>query len=273
MFYFNQESAPPPRTEEDIEQLAKIVRFRKSIQDKGLYREYSNHKEFVDHARRDLTSVLINWDRPGGRGFATEPSSVSVQHWPIWRDASVAGRMAGQTVEAALFCSAKHSVEFMTISGRSVFNSSVEFEIKNKSKDFILRLFLFDWNSPHFEAKMRDERRYANDEIEMARRKARDIAEQFLLLAQVVNSRIEIKLYSEYPTWRLLIVDGERAYIGHYPRDKRGYEGSMTLVESDDKTGLFYPANQYFNTRWDASGTALQQSDARLQLISRTGNG
>jgi hypothetical protein len=266
MFYFNQESAPPPRTEEDIDQLTKIVRFRKSIQDKGLYREYSNHKEFIDHARRDLTSVVINWDRSGSRNLAIGPTPLSVQHWPIWRDANVAGRMPGHTVEAALFYSAKHSVEFMTISGRSVFNGSMDSAIKSKSKDFILRLFLFDWNSPYFNAKMRDERRHTSDEIEMARRKARDIAEQFLLLSQVVDSRIEIKLYSEYPTWRLLMVDGERAYVGHYPHDKRGYEGPMSLVESDDKTGLFYPFHQYFNTRWDASGPVLQHGDTRLQL-------
>jgi hypothetical protein len=270
LFYFSQESGPPPRSAEELEQLTAVLRFRQSIQDQGLFKEFSNHKEFVDYARRDLTSVVINWDRPPEVDRATEPSFFTVRHWPIWRDASVAGRMPGHTVEAALFNNAKHSIEFMTISGRSVFNSSLESVIKSKPNGFVFRLFLFDWNSSYFDAKMRDERRHTKDEIEMARRKARDIAEQFLMLSRVSDARIEIKLYAEYPVWRLLIVDGGHAYVGHYPRDKRGYEGPMTLLESDNKTELFYPIHQYFATRWDAAGALLQYGDVRLRLHSES---
>jgi hypothetical protein len=268
MFYFNQASAPPPRTTDEVDQLAKVLKFRQSIQDKGLHHEYSGRQEFLDRVRRDLTSVIINWHQSQKTTRAIEPSSITLQHWPIWRDAAISGSMPGQTVEATLLSNARHSVEFMTISGRSVFNGSLESAIKSKSKGFVFRLFLFDWNSPYFDAKMRDERRLTREEIEMARRKARDIAEQFLLLSRVTDARIEIKLHSEYPVWRLLIVDNEQAFVGHYPRDKRGYEGPMTLLQSEDSSGLFYPICQYFATRWDAAGAVLDHGDPRFRLES-----
>ena len=180
--------------------------------------------------------------------------------------ASVYGRTPTESAETALYRTAKHSVKFMTISGRSIYNGAVETALKDKPPEFFVRLLLFDWNSPHFSRKMRDERRQTNIEIELARLKARDIARQFLLLSRGRHVRIEIKLYADYPVWRLLIVDSQFGSVGYYLPDKRGYEGPMTLFESTDETGLFYPFNQYFETVWEASGGTLQDGDARFEL-------
>lgn len=266
MFYFNQEIGPPPRHEEELEQLLKVVRFRKAIAQHGLYREYSDHQEFLNYVRQDLTSVLVTWPLSHTGKLGAEPTSVRTQVWPVWRDARVPGRAPGESVETALCRAAKHSVKFMTVAGKSISNTRVQNILKSKPRDFDMKLLLFDWNSPQFVAKMRDEGRRTAADVENNRESATDVAERFLRLARLCPIHFEIKLYSQYPVWRLLIADIDRAYTGYYLPEKRGYEGPMVLFESSDETGLFYPVNRYFDFLWEESGCPLQLGDSRFEL-------
>jgi hypothetical protein len=267
LFYFNRESGPPPETEADIEQLAKVIRFREALSDKALFREYDSSSSFLNYLRRDLTSVLRTWDQAMGDLARDAPSSLRAQFWPIWRDANLDGRAAHERVESCLYRSARSCVKFMTISGRSIYSSEVEETLARKPKDFTMKLLLFDWNSPHFEAKMRDERRQILDDVGAARVKGRNIAQEFVQLSETVQCSLQVKLYSDYPVWRLLIVDHRQAHTGYYPRDKRGYEGPMFLFESSDETGLFYPMNQYFDVLWETAGEPLRSDDHRFELL------
>ncbi len=261
MFYFNQESAPPPRTEGELEQISRVLRFRGAIGDKGLYREYHHHDGFVASIRQHLTSVVLNWGGAPGPKNITEPTPVGARYWPVWRDARVEDRGADESLEGAVYRNAKASVKFLTISGRSIYTNQIETCLKGKPRGFAMKLLLFDWRSPHFAAKMRHERRETETEIDMARRKAQDVAEQFLCLAQGFQLDLQVKLYSEYPVWRLLIADEDRAYTGYYLPNKRGYEGPLLLFESSDASGLFYPVKQYFDILWDASYGPVRLGD------------
>jgi hypothetical protein len=129
-----------------------------------------------------------------------------------------------------------------------------------------MKLLLFDWNSPHFTAKMKDERRLTATEIGMARQRARDIARSFVALADGLDLQLHIKLYSEYPVWRTLIVDASKAYAGYYLPGKRGYEGPMAVFDASDETGLYLPLNQHFDRLWDASGAPLRAGDSRFEI-------
>ncbi len=58
LFYFCQQSFPPPRTKEEVEQLGKVVEFRAEISNKGLIAEYADHDGFADVIRPHLLLVL-----------------------------------------------------------------------------------------------------------------------------------------------------------------------------------------------------------------------
>ena len=58
MFYFCQASFPPPRTKEEVEQLAKVVEFRDELSKKGLVADYTEHNSFADVIRPHLLLVL-----------------------------------------------------------------------------------------------------------------------------------------------------------------------------------------------------------------------
>ena len=192
--------------------------------------------------------------------------SVEAQCWPIWRDAFPASRAPGESLEAMLYREAQGSIKFMTISGRSIYDGDVEEALASKPSTFTMKLLLFDWNSSHFLAKMRDERRKTKTDIELARHKASDIARSFLNLADDHDINVQIKLYKEYPVWRMIIVDENRAHVGYYPPGKRGYEGPLFLFDADARAGLFYPVNRQFDVLWSRSGEPLARRDQRLRV-------
>ena len=112
---------------------------------------------------------------------------------------------------------------------------------------------------------MRDERRTSEVEIELAAEKACGVAENFLKMGRLYELNLEIRLYSEYPVWRYMIIDNEFVYLGYYPRDKRGYEGPMFIHRKDEAGSLFYPVDQHFNRLWDQSAPSLTLKDLRLK--------
>lgn len=58
LFYFCEEPSPPPQTVEEVEQLRKVVEFRKRIEGRGLTWRYGAHAEFKDVIRLHLVKVL-----------------------------------------------------------------------------------------------------------------------------------------------------------------------------------------------------------------------
>lgn len=58
MFYFSAALVPVPRSDEDIAQLQRVVKFRREVAAHGLVWEYDNAVAFPDVVRPHLTSVL-----------------------------------------------------------------------------------------------------------------------------------------------------------------------------------------------------------------------
>lgn len=58
LFYFCQQSFPPPRTKEEVEQLGKVVDFRDELTKKGLVADYADHESFADVIRPHLLLVI-----------------------------------------------------------------------------------------------------------------------------------------------------------------------------------------------------------------------
>jgi Domain of unknown function (DUF4062) len=267
LFYFNEEKAPLPSSQEEVAQLSKVLSFRGNLEKLGLVKGYQNKRDLLKQVRRDLTTVLR---QKGNVEVATEKprkAASSADYWETWRDASLESRLAGERVEATIYRSARASVDFLTISGRSIYSGIVEEILSQKPATFSIRLLLFDWNSPEVPEKMRAERRENEVMIDMARHTANSIARQFLLLAEGLNLSLKIKLYREYPVWRLLIADKKVAYLGYYPNGKRGYEGPMFVLNSSDSSSLFAPVSHYFDVLWKKSGKLLTRDDERFRLL------
>lgn len=272
MFYFRQSLDRMPGSEEEVAQLGEVVKFRREIDQLGMTRKYHDYDEFVELFRRDLTAVVLRWRAPAPeeeREFEeAREKTTALPWWPVWRDAFLPQRSKGERTEAFLYRAATRSIKFMTISGRSIFTGDVEDTLREKSRAGLsIRLLLFDWNSSWFPAKMRDERRETELDIDMARRKARTNAQQFLMLTGMPNLDLQIRLYREYPVWRLLVVDEAAAYLGYYPAGMRGYEGPMFIFKKDHELGLFNPVNQYFDMLWQRCGDNLRRDDPRLELL------
>ncbi len=68
MFYFCQAPAAPPRTQQEMEQLTRVVTFRDRLADLALVWEYAEHSDFLDtvrpHLLRGLMRVLTPSERP-----------------------------------------------------------------------------------------------------------------------------------------------------------------------------------------------------------------
>jgi len=269
LFYFREGNAPPPNTQEEVEQLSKVLTFRGMIEKLGLVKKYKTKQQLVNLVRRDLTKVLRSMDNGAPVIAPTKAARVASagDYWEIWRDASIESRLDGEQVEATIYRSAQKCIDFLTISGRSIYSGNVEEILAEKPKNFRMRLLLFDWNSPELPDKMRDERRENEVMINLARDKANSIAKQFLVFADGLGLSLKIKLYQDYPVWRLMIADTKTAYLGYYPHGKRGYEGPMFVFSANDKASLFAPVSHYFDVLWKKSGKALTIDDERFQML------
>jgi Domain of unknown function (DUF4062) len=58
LFYFCRQNYPADLDEPDLEQLAKVFRFRKELKSRGLVGSYDSHAAFADTVRPDLVRVL-----------------------------------------------------------------------------------------------------------------------------------------------------------------------------------------------------------------------
>ncbi len=268
LFYFKEGKDNLPNTQEEVEQLSKVLTFRGTVEKLGLVKRYNTKQKLLSLVRRDLTKVLSELDNGAAvESKKVEKLSSAGDYWEIWRDASLESRVTGEGVEASIYRSAQNTVDFLTISGRSIYSGKVEEILSEKPKTFSMRLLLFDWNSPELPEKMRAERRENEVMINMARRKANAIAREFVLFAEGLRLPLKIKLYREYPVWRLLIADSKTAYLGYYPDGKRGYEGPMFVFSASDTSSLFAPVSHYFNVLWKKSGKPLEIDDERFEIL------
>lgn len=69
LFYFNRAATATPRTTDELDQLAKVVRFREELNDKGLIWEYDGPGSFADVVRPHLTEVIGNLIRVHASGI------------------------------------------------------------------------------------------------------------------------------------------------------------------------------------------------------------
>lgn len=270
LFYFNKELAPLPTSKEEMGQLSAVLTFRDTIEKLGLVKEYAGRDELCQFVRRDLTTVIKRFGSAPVSPVkvpAVKKAPIEGDYWEVWRDAALEERLPGETVASTVYRTAQHSIKYLTISGRSIYSGNIEEILSQKPATFNMKLLLFDWNSPQLPAKMRDERRNSDVLIELARQKANSIARQFLFFAQSLQLNLEIKLYREYPFWRILIADNVKAYMGYYPKNKRGYEGPMFVFDADDNSTLFHPVNYYFDRLWAQAGNPLTPDDARFNLL------
>jgi hypothetical protein len=251
LFYFCT-SPFYPRTRDERDQFDRVMNFKNKLAKIGMFKEYQG-EGFESKFRQDMTRLLTNWSEPVRLPGSTT-KVIQGECWDIWRDAYSPERNGSERVEAYLYKQANYEVKFMTISGRSIFCSNVEEAVLSHNPDvFKLRLLLFDWNSPCFAEKMQDERRRTDIEIGMAKERAKDVAKQFLTLAEKTGIDLQVRLYQEYPVWRIMVLDEKIAYAGYYPNNKRGYEGPMLSFKKGDPRGLFHPINQYFDKLWEVS--------------------
>jgi len=63
LFYFSRVPSLPNDYDEAM-QLAKVMGFKKTLQEKGLIRDYQNAEEFSDLLREHLVKVLQEWFKP-----------------------------------------------------------------------------------------------------------------------------------------------------------------------------------------------------------------
>ena len=268
LLYFKEGKGDLPDTPEEVEQFSKVLTFRSTVEKLGLVKRYNTKQKLLSLVRRDLTKVLRELGNgPASESKKAEKLASAGDYWEIWRDASLESRILGEGVEASIYRSAQKTIDFLTISGRSIYSGKVEEILSEKPKTFSMRLLLFDWNSPELPEKMRAERRENEVMIDMARRKANTIAKEFLLFAEGFRLSLKIKLYREYPVWRLLIVDSKTAYLGYYPDGKRGYEGPMFVFSASDTSSLFPPVSHYFDVLWKKSGKPLKIDDDRFTML------
>lgn len=251
LFYFRTDMFYPSTGDRQA-QFGRVTDFKNRLKGLGLFTEYKS-KEFESKFRQDMTYLLTNWNKLPVVLPESERKVVQGEGWEIWRDAFAPERNGSQRVEAYLYKQANSVVKFMTISGRSVFCNDVEEAIASRNPDlFKFRLLLFDWDSDCFTEKMKDERRQ-EDMIDNAKEKAKDVAKQFLMIGENMRMDVQVRLYKEYPVWRIMILDETIAYVGYYPPNKRGYEGPMFSFRKTNPLGLFYPINQYFDKLWEVS--------------------
>jgi hypothetical protein len=267
MFYFNVSTQIMPDSSA-LEQYSKVLQFKENLKEKALCKDYDGVNQFADMFRRDLIRVMLEIKGTKVQDIIPEVSLINkyeYHYYSVWRDALFENKRQGERVESYLYRSAKKNVKFMTISGRSIFSGDVEDVLKGRGKEFKLQILLYDWMADDFDDKMKAERRTTVPEIERARRKAKEIAREFCDLGTHCDLKLQIKLYKEYPIWRMLIVDEQIAYVGYYPLNKRGYEGPMFVFKKENELSLFYPTNDYFDWIWKNSGDILTKDDPRLQ--------
>ena len=266
LFYFGQ-PLQRFRSRGELDEMGRVLRFKTEVEGLALTSEYDGRREFTRKLRKHLTNLLLEWSKESARSQRATEGSVVLPYWEVWRDAAVGRRGPGMRTEAGLYASATRSIDFMTISGRSIYSGDVEEILREKSgTDLRVRLLLFDWNSPWVRAKMEDERRRTTAEIELAREKAQSIARQLLKASAEGGIDLQIRLYQEYPVWRFIVIDERKAYVGFYPEGKRGYEGPLFVVEKETAGGLLQPIMQLFETTWESSGVSLALDDRRLDL-------
>ena len=277
MVYFKSPRSAKRGRKHRNEQKRELETFQQQIRSKILFRYFYDANNFEELFRRDLAEVLKLL--PDRKPTAQPPASIQLtttaltdverkyqcKYWPVWQNAFWSSRPIHWRTEARLFVKARSSIKFLTISGRSIFGAEIDKSLSEQSQfdDFSFKLLLFDWNSPWTKMKMRDERRESDGDIQAAREKAVGIAKSFLAWASNSRLKLHIKLYKEYPVWRMIILDTETAYVGYYPPGKRGYEGPMFIFDRKDESGLFYPVNQYFDRLWASSGNPLSGPDDR----------
>jgi len=64
---------------------------------------------------------------------------------------------------------------------------------------------------------------------------------------------IEIKLFDQFPNWRLIIIGGSKVYLTFYSIEKEGYNSPMIELNKDINSNdtLFYPINSEFEEVWN----------------------
>src|SRR5262249_48282808 len=73
MFYFNRTPVPPE--EKELEQLRKVLAFRRSLIKSGLIADYTGLKDFEKQVRSHLSQVILGWNRESIA--AAEPAAPS----------------------------------------------------------------------------------------------------------------------------------------------------------------------------------------------------
>lgn len=73
LFYFCQQSFPPPRTKEEVKQIGRVVDFRDELMKKGLVADYADHESFADVIRPHLLLVI-------GKMFSKLPPAKTAEY-------------------------------------------------------------------------------------------------------------------------------------------------------------------------------------------------
>jgi hypothetical protein len=66
---------------------------------------------------------------------------------------------------------------------------------------------------------------------------------------------VEIAKYDTLPLWRVMLIDGSRAYLQYYFRGFKEHDSPVCVVEND-KRSLFKTIDEYFNWLWENSEKA-----------------
>jgi hypothetical protein len=69
------------------------------------------------------------------------------------------------------------------------------------------------------------------------------------LLRDVHKLNIEVRLYDQFPIFRLMFINGSIMYFGWYPIGQQGIRGPLLIVENAQHS-LYEPLRMSFNELW-----------------------
>jgi len=109
-----------------------------------------------------------------------------------------------------------------------------------------LRFLLLDPDSPNLDRKAKDE----GDSPEAWRRDISATLSRLRELQEKHSKLIEVRVYSEFPVWRLTIIDEKRAIVHFFPSQKQGPESpQLDLLKGEGS--YFEPLFKEFCEIWE----------------------
>ena len=114
-----------------------------------------------------------------------------------------------------------------------------------------IRFLLFNPESPELKRKAQDE----NENWESWKNDIYGTIKRLKSLATRDEIKIQVRLYDQFPIWRMYILDNKRIYLHYFLSEKQGPQSPLLILESNEEA-LFWPFYLEFIELWDRSKEA-----------------